>query len=382
MKIVYLYTALTTIGGADRIIIQKANYLADVYRHEVYIITDSQCEKPFSFPISTNVKHIDLGIDFGRQYKYNLILRYFFYQIMMKQYKTKLEHFLDIIKPHIVISTLGRETDFITTLNKKYFIVGEAHTTKDNTRKIKDLIQKGGLHKIAGLYLKKQIEKSVKQFNSLVVLNPTEKEKWKNVIDAQVIPNPLTIEVTSTSNLDSKNIIFVGRLEYEKGVDRLIDIWEQIYRDNTNWSLHIYGTGTMENKLRDLIRIKELKNISIHKPVPDIKSQYLDSSLLLLTSRYEGFGLVLIEAMSCGLPCIAFDCPYGPRNIIKNNINGFLIENGNIKEMIDKIKIFINDKSLRVTMGNEAAKSTQSYQPKYIMKQWNDLFNNLIHKQS
>lgn len=381
MKIIYIYPSLVTMGGADRIIIQKANYLAEELGYEIYIITDSQKGRKTIFPLSSKVNHIDLGLDFDKQYKYNFFFRFIYYKYQSYLYKKKLSLTINRIKPNIIISTLGRETDFVIKLKGDWSIIGEAHTTKDNTRKIKELILKGGIHKLAGLYLNKQIEKCVKQYKSLIVLNPVEKEKWGNVIEAQVIPNPLTFKTTSNSHHDSKNIIFVGRLEYEKGVDRLIDIWEGIYRNNIDWSLHIYGIGTMGNKLRDLIKIKKLKNIFIHQPVSDIKSRYLESSILILTSRYEGFGLVLIEAMSCGLPCISFDCPYGPRNIIKNNINGFLVENGNIKDMIENIQILINDKSLRIKMGKEAVITAQSYQPEYIMQQWNELFKGLIQKQ-
>ena len=116
MTIVYLYTALCTVGGADRSIIQKANYLADEMHQDVFIITDSQKERPPVFPISPRIRHIDIGIDFDRQYHHNLLVRGYYYFTLMHLYRKKLEYWLKTLKPDIVISTLGRELDFLTRM--------------------------------------------------------------------------------------------------------------------------------------------------------------------------------------------------------------------------------------------------------------------------
>lgn len=158
MKIVYLYTSLTTVGGADRIVIQKANYLADVMGHEVYVITDSQAGRAVIFPLSPKVKHIDLDINFDRQYRHGLLLRSLCYFMLMFVYRKKLGRLLEHIKADIVISTLGRDIDFLTQLNDGSRKVGEAHTTRMNLRKTQDLLEGGFVHRMIGKRLKKKID--------------------------------------------------------------------------------------------------------------------------------------------------------------------------------------------------------------------------------
>ncbi|WP_455671793.1 glycosyltransferase family 4 protein [Phocaeicola sp.] len=376
MKIVYLYTALTTVGGADRVITQKANYLADNPDYQVYIITDSQNERPAVFPLSDKVMHIDTNTDFGKQYKYPFLLRAIYYRILMKKYRQSVSKLLKKIQPDIIITTLGREIDFITQIKGQSKIIGEAHTTKVNSRKIQDLLNKGGIHKLAGTIIKRGLEKHIKELDALVVLNHTEKKAWDNLIQAKVIPNSLTFMPKTNSTLSAPKAIFVGRLEQEKGVDRLIEVWEQIIPKHPEWSLDIYGAGTLKEMILQNIKNKEL-NIQIHDPVSNIEEYYLQSSILLLTSRFEGFGLVLIEAMACGIPCIAYDCPYGPRNIIKDGINGFLIKDGDYNDMIAKSIILIENETLRKEMGKEAALTAQEYAPDNVMQQWEELFKSL-----
>ena len=171
MKIVYLYTSLTTVGGADRIVIQKANYLADVMGHEVYVITDSQTGRAVIFPLSPKVKHIDLDINFDRQYRHGLLLRSLYYFMLMFVYRKKLGRLLEHIKADIVISTLGRDIDFLTQLNDGSRKVGEAHTTRMNLRKTQDLLEGGFVHRMIGKRIKKKIDTAVKQLDALSLIH-------------------------------------------------------------------------------------------------------------------------------------------------------------------------------------------------------------------
>lgn len=377
MKIAYLYTALTTVGGADRIIIQKANYLADKLGYQVYIITDSQNGNPIVFPLSDKVCHIDTHIDFGKQYQYPFLLRAVYYQILMKKYQQSVNKLLKEIQPDIVITTLGRDIDFITSLKDGSRKVGEAHTTRANSRKIQDLLDKGGIHKLAGNVLKHKLEKNIKKLDALVVLNKTEKEAWSDLIQARFIPNFLTFIPQTTAALSAPRVIFVGRLEQEKGIDRLIDVWEQVNKKHPEWMLDIYGAGTLKEIILQDIEKRGLNNIHIYQPILNIEKEYLQSSILLLTSRFEGFGLVLIEAMICGIPCIAYDCPFGPRNIINNGVNGFLIKDGDSKSMTEQLSLLMENEDLRKEMGKQAAVTAQEYAPDNVMQQWDELFKSL-----
>lgn len=163
MTIVYLYTALCTVGGADRSIIQKANYLADEMHQDVFIITDSQKERPPVFPISLRIRHIDIGIDFDRQYHHNLLVRGYYYFTLMHLYRKKLEYWLKTLKPDIVISTLGRELDFLTQLDDGSVKIGESHIAKPYTRNLHLMEQRGFPYKQIARHWRKKQEEAVKK---------------------------------------------------------------------------------------------------------------------------------------------------------------------------------------------------------------------------
>jgi Glycosyltransferase len=128
-------------------------------------------------------------------------------------------------------------------------------------------------------------------------------------------------------------VIAVGRLEWQKGFDRLIKIWAIVSKEHPDWCLDIFGEGTLETDLRKAIQDAQLNNISILPFTQKISMEYANSSILVQTSRFEGFSLALLEAVRHGLPCITFDYPYGPRDLIDNGENGYIIEDDNKKPL-------------------------------------------------
>ena len=381
MKIVYIYTALVTVGGADRVVTEKANYLAEKMGHDVYIITDSQNGRQPVFPLSDKVKHIDLNINFDKQYHHGLAVRAYYYFSLMHLYKKRLTNLLNEIKADVVITTLGRDLDFLTKLKDGSKKVGESHIAKQYTRNFHLLEARGFPYKQIAKYWRRKQEKAVKRLDAFVVLTQYDAESWSHIKVAEIIPNSLPFYTEESSLLDEKQIITVGRLSEQKGFDLLISAWSHIAKRHPDWKIHLYGEGELENKLRTQIAQNLLENsFIIHKPVKDIKKEYLKSSIYVMSSRFEGFGMVLIEAMACGVPCISFDCPHGPSFVIKHGKDGILVENGNIKQLAEAISTLITDTDKRIAMGKTAKQNILRYSQGNIMRQWESLFYKLTNQ--
>ena len=359
MKIAYIYTALVTVGGADRVVTEKANDLADKRGHEVYIITDSQNNRQPIFPLSDKVKHIDLNINFDKQYHHGLVIRAYYYFSLMRLYKKRLGKLLDEIKADIVITTLGRDLDFLTKLNDGSKKVGESHIAKQYTRNFHLMEARGFPYKQIAQYWRRKQEKAVKKLDAFVVLTQYDAESWKEIKVANIIPNSLPFYTAESSSLDKKQIITVGRLSEQKGFDLLVSAWSYITKKHPDWEIHLYGEGELENELKKSITQNGIEDsFIIHKPVKNIKEKYLESSIYVMSSRFEGFGMVLIEAMACGVPCISFDCPHGPSYIIKDGEDGILVENGNVERLAEAMSTLI---TYRQTWRHEKSRQAECF---------------------
>jgi glycosyltransferase involved in cell wall biosynthesis len=209
------------------------------------------------------------------------------------------------------------------------------------------------------------------KLNSVIVLNQMEQKKFYFLNNTSVIPNCLPFEADKKATLKEKNIIAVGRLVHEKGFDMLIDIYENIYKEETNWQLNIFGDGDDFKLLESKIKAKGLeKNINLCGAVKNISECYLQSSIFVLTSRSEGFGLVIIEAMNHGLPIVSFDCD-GPKNIFIDNESGFLIPQFDKNKFSEKLLFLIKNKEKREEMGGVARTISFKYRETKIIPLWN-----------
>lgn len=380
MKIFYIFDSFTIASGADGVVIEKANYLAE-HNYDVTIVTNSQQERlPFS-PISPKVKFHHLAIDFEQEYKFNPIIRIFIYLNLMKKYERVLKKYLFKEKPDIVITTLGRNMDFLTDIKDGSIKIGESHIAKPYIRNIHLLDSKGPIHRLIAKIWTQKITKNCKKLDTLVLLTKDDAKNWKGTTKTHIIPNPLPFYPISASTCENKQAIFVARMSEQKGYEYLIQTWELVHAKHPEWILNIYGDGEEKAIIQNVIKQKGLNSsINLKGTTNNIQEKYLESSICILSSRYEGYGMILLEAMACGVPCVSFDCHYGPSDIIKNGEDGFLVEHLSTNALAKRICDLIENDALRKEMGNAARRNIQRYNKDIIMQEWISLFNSLISK--
>lgn len=191
------------------------------------------------------------------------------------------------------------------------------------------------------------------------------------------IYNPIAVNTDESTPLTQKRAIAVGRLSRQKGFDMLIDAWSLIEKEAPDWKLDIYGQGPLQEKLQRRIDELGLKNIKLNGFSDDIHKEYMNSSLFFLSSRYEGFVLVLMEAMATGLPAVSFCCKEGPEETIDDGINGYLVEEGNIQQFADcAIKLMKNETLLK-QFASKTKKDLDRFNTDIIMNQWVRLLNSM-----
>lgn len=385
MKITYLYPSLHYPGGISRILTLKMNYLADVLGHEVSIVTYSQFDKGFFFQLSENVKQLHLDIRRNTVFNGNFLSKKNQERQFLKQYKSRLELFLKQNPQDILITTtFGLEYKFLYKLKDKSKKIGEFHFAfnKSPLSTLKTLKDVKHPKDILDVMARRTYIKSIRGLDHFVLLTKRDLQSWKKIFpNTSYISNPISLSTDKTSSCISKTVLAVGRFHYQKGFDYLIDVWRLVAQKHPDWQLRIVGNGEEENKVRNLIKKYNLEDsITIIPPSLQVDLEYLNSSIYVMTSRFEGLPLVLIEAMHFGLPLVSFDCECGPSDLIEDGINGYLSQVGDTSTLADHINHLIENPSLRKQMGDASREKSFNYQVKPILEQWDNLFKSLINK--
>lgn len=376
MKLVYIFSSFAAKGGTERIFCDKMNWLAEVAGYEIVFVTYEQGNHPFAYPLSDKIRHVDLNTRFFTTGTMPLLKRIRFKFIMPRLFKHRLRKLLDEIRPDVVVSTTYALFLFREILSQPYRHVVESHVyyqllLQNTFTHIPWLDRKITLHLLGML----------KRCEKVVVLTHKDAACWKGYDNIEVIHNVLTNypeKITDVADRP-KRIIAVGRLHAQKGFDLLIQSWQLIAARHPDWQLVVYGHGGDLQKLQQQLEKAGLtSSMTFAGTTDNIYKEYQDSAFYVMSSRYEGWGLVLVEAMSCGLPCVSFDCPYGPSDIIRDGEDGFLVENGNIQQLAEKMELLINNKELRERLGVRARLNAARFTSDNIMPQWTKLFETIV----
>ena len=372
-KVVFCINNIYGIGGMERVLLDRIKELENKKKYKIYIvITENKRDTHFKYEFLKSVEIKNLEINYYDLKKLSLLKRMIITKIKGLKHKKKLKLYLEKIQPDVVVA-LGTEEKYILPKVKgKYKIILEHHFEKNYLKR-----KKGGIfYKLLVKYLEIKEKKLLEEFDEFLVLTNEDKEQWKSS-KIRVIPNYCTIDTKQVSELKNKKVIAVGRLEYQKGFDILIDVWKKVNEICNDWILEIYGEGNERKKLENKIREYRLEDKILLKGIEEnIGSKYLESSIYIMTSRFEGMPMVLLEAQSYGLPIVSFDCPCGPRDIITNGKDGYIIKFGNIEEMVNKILKLIENYDLRKDFSKNAIKNVDKYSKDKIIKKWENLLDN------
>lgn len=379
MKLLYCIPSLANAGGMERVLSEKVNYLVNLRNYEITIVTTDQKDKDVWFALDNRIRLVHFNIDFDAHYAEIFLFKYIMHRRKLKIYKCRLAHLIKDLGVNICISLCGKEIDFLSDLDVNCKKIAEIHFSMNNRKQFITSHYKGIFWRFLGDFRTLQLRKATKGLDKLVVLTKADQQQWEQTHNNIVqIPNPNPFLNKDISKLLTKRVISIGKLDAQKGYDMLVEVWRLVAIKHPDWILNIFGEGEWEHFLRD--RINELNlsgKINLCGNTIDVVSNYLDSSIYVLSSRYEGMPMVLIEAMSCGLPIVTFDCEYGPGEMVIDGENGFLVPLEDLTKLAEKICVLIENESLRIEMGAKSFEYAKLYSKQPIMNRWIDLFNQI-----
>ena len=328
------------MGGAERIIAEKANYLTKHFGYNVYFINLFQDNDTSNiYLLSDSIHQINLGIPYHIQYRYKYPKRLFIKLKILYDMRKKLSYHINLIKPNIVIGVSYSQADLVCSIpcNAKKII--ESHEPRSLI--ISNIYCGTFISKLYAKWI--YIRRIEKKADMIVTLTKEDKAQWEKAKRVEVIPNFSSMRISINAHF-------------------------------SDWQLDIFGDGLLKDQLTLLINKNNVKNLFLRGATQDISIEYANSSICVITSYFEGFSLVILEAMKHGVPCVAFDCPNGPRNIIEDGRNGFLVEDGNNSLFIERLCSLMENSHLRQQFSEAAKIRANDFNIDIIMGQWKALF--------
>lgn len=380
MRILIMHRSFALVGGAERVITDKANYLAKV-GHQLMLVSYEQGTHPLPYELHPSVQYRDLNCRFFTLSKYSMPMHLYHFYRLKRKFRNNLQSIISEFNPDVVVlasdwqTLMGAVIDSVSSIP----VIAEFHNTYDYVMR-KVGVSEGWLKsKITQLYYRQTI-RDLKKCAQLVVLTESDARGWRQHFkNVTVIPNPVTLypDVIDDVPKDPGRIIFVGRFNHEKRIDRLITAFSMIADKYPEWHVDIFGEGNeKDNLIRQIKDLKLESRVIIHEPTKSIYNEYKRSEMLVLCSEHEASPLVLVEAMACGVPCVSLDCPNGPREIINDGENGLLAKDGDVEDLSAKIEWLITHEKERKSMGKEARVFAATRKKDVVMDKWISLYTN------
>lgn len=359
----------------ERVLSNKVNFLV-AHGYDIIVITTDQRNQKSFFSLDSRVKCYDLNINYEENNGKSFFNKLLHYPIKQYKHKKRLSALLKQLKPDITVSMFCNEVSFLPEIQDGSKKVLEIHFCRFKRLQY----NRKGLWRLADTWRSRDEQKIVSHYDRFVTLTNEDNKYWGNIANSLVIPNAQTFRCADRAVLNQKKVIAVGRYTYQKGFDLLIHAWKIVAQQRPDWKLSIVGDGELREYLDNLIKEEQLQHSVELSPVTtNIEQIYKDASILVMSSRYEGFGMVLLEAQTVGLPTISFDCKCGPSEIIVNGENGYLIEEGDIEGMAQRVLQLIENEALRKRMGENAYNNALRFSEDVVMSKWERLFKEVVY---
>ena len=367
MRILFLTDQVYLHGGIEKVLSQKANYLVDVSGDEVFIVTYNQEGKVPVYHFSDKIiwRDLDVNYEIGKSYFNVENLK------KTKKHISAVKKVFSEIKPDLVISSsFGPDFYFLPFIAKGIPKIKEFHSSRYFYSQNNSTFKARIFTKVNAFIENK--------YSQIVVLNESEKEFYNNK-NIAVIPNPSEKSIYR-ADLRLKKIMAAGRISSVKNFDDLIVVFSNIKNDFAEWELHFWGKDYSQTQEKLEKKIKELgleSQVKFKGVTSDLKKEMQNYSIYGMTSESECFPMVLLEALSVGLPIISYDCPTGPKHILKNEKDSFLIHYKNLDIFTEKLKLLMQNENLRNEMANNSVENVQRFSIEIVIGKWKDLFDNL-----
>lgn len=376
MKLIYCMASVYNPGGMERVLLNKVRWFASRDGYDVMVVTTDQQGRPPFYQFSENVRMVDLGINYSVDNCRSSTAKIASYFRKRRKHRKALTDLLIKERADVVISLYPSESSFIPKIKDGSKKVLELHLN----RYFRLQYGRSGLLGLADRFRSWQDVRIARKFDKFVVLTKEDAGYWGNLPNLEVIPNAAPSVPDFSYDTTCRRVIAVGRLDYQKGFDRLVEAWAQLPEElRKEWRLDIFGQGEWKEMLEERIKSFGIEDSArINLPTKDIFKEYASSAFIVMSSHFEGLPMVLIEAMSCGLPGVCFDFKCGPKDLIKDGENGLLVPEDDIPALAKAMERMMQEGELRKQMSDKSLDIRSKYSEEKIMEQWEMCFKRML----